>query len=158
MIRIGIGYDIHPMEEGKPFILGGVRIQYVKGLAGHSDADALSHAIIDALLGATALGTIGQHFPDRDPVYRNADSLKLLKHAVTLVHEAGFRVVNVDANIVVDEPRLDPYVERMCASLAEPLEVTPDRVSVKPRTKEGFGPEGVSDAVSVHAVVLIESV
>jgi 2-C-methyl-D-erythritol 2,4-cyclodiphosphate synthase len=157
MIRIGVGYDVHPLVEGRPLILGGVHVEYAKGLMGHSDADVLTHAIMDALLGATALGTIGQHFPDKDPRYRNAASLKLLEKTVALIHEAGFKVINVDANVVVDAPRLDPYVELMCATLAEPLQVTPDRVSVKPRTKEGFPPEGTGQAVSAQAVVLVES-
>ena len=158
MTRIGIGYDIHPLREGRPLVLGGVRIEYVKGLMGHSDADALTHAIIDALLGATALGDIGQHFPDTNVLFRNASSLKLLAKAVELVREAGFKVVNVDANVIIEEPRLAPYIEMMCATLAEPLEVTPERVSVKARRNEQFGPEGRGEAISAHAVVLLEDV
>lgn len=158
MIRIGMGYDIHPFVEGRPLILGGVRVEYAKGLAGHSDADALTHAVIDALLGATALGNIGQQFPDRDRRYRNANSIRLLEQTVALVRETGFRVVNVDANVIVDEPRLEPYVERICATLAEPLEVKPDCVSVKARTNEGFGPEGHAQALRAEVVVLVETI
>lgn len=158
MIRVGIGYDIHPFQEKRPLILGGVRIEYVKGLMGHSDADVLTHAVMDALLGAAALGDIGQHFPDSSVRYLNARSIDLLGQVVALVREAGFRVVNVDANVIIEEPRLASYIEMICATLAEPLGVTPDHVSVKPRHKEGFGPEGSGQAVSAQAVVLIESV
>ncbi|HEO71668.1 MAG TPA: 2-C-methyl-D-erythritol 2,4-cyclodiphosphate synthase [Candidatus Hydrogenedentes bacterium] len=157
MHRIGIGYDIHPLIEGRPLILGGVRIEYVKGLMGHSDADVLTHAIIDAMLGATALGDLGQHFPDRDPAYRNASSFTLLEKTVRLVHKAGYTLVNVDSNVVLQEPKLSPYIERICATLAEPLGVVPERVSVKARTNERFGPEGCGEAASAHAVVLLES-
>ncbi len=157
MIRVGIGYDLHPLVESRRLILGGVHIEYAKGLMGHSDADALTHAIIDALLGASALGAIGEHFPETDPQYQNANSIKLLEKTVELVHKAGFKVVNVDANIIADEPRLGPYVEEICATLAEPLQIAPDCVSVKPRTNERFGPEGKGEAISTQAIVLIES-
>ncbi len=157
MYRVGIGYDIHPLVEGRPLILGGVRIHFVKGLMGHSDADALTHAVIDALLGATALGDIGQQFPDRDPQYRGAKSLDLLSITAALVAQAGYRVVNVDANVIVDEPKLAPYIEQMCAMLAEPLGLKPDRVSVKARTNEGFGPEGRGEAIRAEAIALVES-
>ncbi len=157
MIRVGLGYDIHPLGEGAPLILGGVRITYIKGLLGYSDADVLTHAVIDALLGAAALGSLGQLFPEIDPQYKNASSLRMLKETVDLVHEAEFRVVNVDANVIAEEPRLNPYIENMCATLAEPLCVRPDCVSVKARTNERFGPEGSEDAISAQAVVLIES-
>lgn len=158
MIRVGHGYDLHRLAEGCPLFLGGKRITYVKGLVGHSDADALTHAVIDALLGAAALGSIGQHFPDNDPHYKNAESLKLLRQAVALVHESGFRVMNVDATIIAEEPRIEPYVEIICANLAEVLEVLPGAVSVKGKTNEGVGPEGRGEAIAVHAVALIESI
>jgi 2-C-methyl-D-erythritol 2,4-cyclodiphosphate synthase len=158
MVRIGIGYDLHPLAEGRPLILGGVRITYVKGLNGNSDADALTHALIDALLGAAALGNIGQLFPESNPHFKNANSMKLLGDTMTLIKQEGYRVVNMDANIVAEEPRLSPYIENMCATLAEALEVTPDLVSVKAKTNEGFCAEGRGEAISTQVVVLIEKV
>jgi 2-C-methyl-D-erythritol 2,4-cyclodiphosphate synthase len=156
--RIGIGYDIHPLVGGRPLIIGGIRIAYAKGLLGYSDADVLTHAVIDALFGALALGDIGDHFPVGDPKYRNANSLTLLEHTMELVRESGFRVVNVDANVIAQEPRLAPYIERICATLAEPLQVAPERVSVKARTMERLGVEGSGKAISAQAVVLLESI
>ena len=158
MIRVGIGYDIHPLIESRPLVLGGVRIEFAKGLLGHSDADVLTHAVIDALLGATALGSLGDHFPPTKRQFKDANSMRLLEHTVGLVKEAGYRLVNLDANIIAEEPRLSPYIERICANLAEPLGVTSERVSVKARTKERFGPEGAGQAMSAQAVVLIESI
>jgi 2-C-methyl-D-erythritol 2,4-cyclodiphosphate synthase len=157
-MRIGIGYDLHRLVEGRPLILGGVNVPYEKGLDGHSDADALAHAVIDALLGAAALGNIGRMFPDNDPKYKDADSLKLLEQAARAVGERGYAVVNVDANIVAQAPKLNPYLDRMRDNLAARLRVSPDQVSVKAKTNEGVGPEGRGEAISVQAVALLQSI
>lgn len=154
-MRIGIGYDLHRLEAGRPLILGGVTVPFEKGLAGHSDADALAHAITDALLGAAALGNIGQCFPDTDPKYRGADSLQLLSETMELIRSAGFQVVNVDANIVAQAPKLNSYLDAMRERLASVLGVRPAQVSVKAKTNEGVGPEGRGEAVSAQAVVLL---
>ena len=156
-MRIGIGYDLHRLVEGRPLILGGVNIPYEKGLAGHSDADALAHAIIDALLGAAALGNIGRMFPDNDPKFKDADSLELLEQAVRAVGERGYLVVNVDANIIAQAPKLNPYLDQMRDNLAARLRVSPDQVSVKAKTNEGVGPEGRREAISVQAVALLDN-
>ena len=156
MIRIGLGCDIHRLEEGRRLILGGVEIPYERGLAGHSDADALSHAITDALLGAAGLGNIGQHFPDTDLRYAGADSLELLRRALDLVRKAGYRLVNVDTNVVAQAPMLNPHIEAIRVRLAGALGIPVDLVSVKPKTGEGVGPEGRGEAISTTAVVLIE--
>lgn len=155
-MRIGTGYDLHRLEEGLPLILGGVAIAYAKGLSGHSDGDALAHAAIDALLGAAALGNIGRLFPDSDPQYAGADSIKLLAHAGRLVKEAGFSIANIDATIIAQEPKLDPHLDAMRERLARCLAIAPERVSVKAKTNEGVGPEGRGEAISVHAVALLE--
>lgn len=153
--RIGIGYDLHRLVEGRPLILGGVRIPYEKGLAGHSDADALAHAVIDALLGAAGLGNIGRMFPDDDPQYKDANSLDLLDQAILAVGKKGYIVVNVDANIIAEAPKLDPYLDQMRDNLATRLGVLPGQVSVKAKTNEGVGPEGRGEAISVQAVALL---
>lgn len=155
-MRVGIGYDLHRLIGGRPLILGGVRIPFDKGLEGHSDADVLAHAVIDALLGAAALGNIGQHFPDTDPQYKNADSLGLLCKTAHLVRNAGYGVVNVDANIIAEQPRLNPHLERMRSQLAECLNVSRHCVSVKAKTNEQLGPEGRGEAISAHAIVLLD--
>ncbi len=156
MMRIGIGYDLHRLEEGRKLLLGGVPIPHEKGLAGHSDADVLCHAIADAIFGAAALGDIGSHFPDTDARYRNADSVELLMISCRLVRAAGYRIVNVDANIVADYPKLQPHMDAIRARLAEALGVEKHRVSVKAKTNEGVGPEGRREAISAHAAVLLE--
>ncbi len=158
MIRIGTGYDLHRLTPGRPLILGGVAIPCERGLAGHSDADVLAHAITDALLGAAALGNIGQHFPDTDPRYAGADSLELLGEVVGMVREAGWAVVNVDATIISEAPKLNPHLGAICVKLADRMSVGAEFVSVKAKTNEGLGPEGRGEAISVHAVALIESV
>jgi len=155
-MRIGIGYDIHRLVVGRPLILGGVTIPFEKGLEGHSDADALCHAVMDALLGAAALGDIGRHFPDTDPAFAGADSLGLLEATAGLVRDAGYRVGNVDANIIANAPRLAPHVAAMRANVAKVLGIAADRVSVKVRTNEGLGSEGQGEAIRTEAVVLIE--
>jgi len=156
-MRIGIGYDVHRLVEGRPLILGGVRIPYEKGLEGHSDADALAHAVIDALLGAAGLGNIGRMFPDDDPRFKDADSLGLLEQAARAVGERGYAVVNVDANIIAQAPKLNPYLDQMRDNLAIRLGVSPGHVSVKAKTNEGVGPEGRGEAISVQAVALLDT-
>jgi 2-C-methyl-D-erythritol 2,4-cyclodiphosphate synthase len=156
-IRVGLGYDIHRLAEGRRLVLGGVAIDWSRGLLGHSDADALSHAIIDALLGAAALGDIGQHFPDSDERWRDADSIYLLEHTVRLLAERGFEVGNVDSVVVAEAPRLAPYIPAMRARLAEALGVALDCVSVKATTEEGLGPIGRREAIAVRAVALIRT-
>lgn len=156
-MRIGIGYDLHRLEAGRPLILGGVHVPHSKGLVGHSDADVLAHAITDALLGAAALGNIGQHFPDTDPQYKGADSLVLLGHAARMVAEAGYRIGNIDANIVAQAPKLNPHLGAIQAKLAECLGVEPGAISVKAKTNEHVGPEGREEAISAQAVVLLET-
>ncbi len=157
MIRVGIGYDLHRLEPGRPLILGGIEVPFDKGLAGHSDGDALAHAITDALLGAAALGNIGQHFPDTDPAYKDADSIELLQRAVGLVRDQGYRVGNIDANIIAQQPKLNPHLDAMRERLADAMGITIDRISVKAKTNELVGPEGRGEAMSTQAVVLIES-
>ncbi|MBI2432419.1 MAG: 2-C-methyl-D-erythritol 2,4-cyclodiphosphate synthase [Candidatus Hydrogenedentes bacterium] len=153
---IGLGYDLHQLAEGRPLILGGVSIPHEKGLLGHSDGDALCHAVIDALLGALALGDIGSHFPDTDPAYKNANSLDLLLAVMRLVKGAGHKVVNVDSVVIAQRPRLRPYIDTMRRRLAECLEIPIERVSVKAKTNENVGPEGREEAISTQAVVLLE--
>lgn len=155
-LRIGIGYDIHRLSEGLPLILGGVTIPHGKGFVAHSDGDALSHAITDALFGALALGDIGSHFPDTDPAYKGADSIVLLQKAAAIVREHGYEVVNIDSNIVAQAPKLRPHIDAMRARLAEALNLSLDVVSVKARTNEHVGPEGREEAISTQAVVLLE--
>jgi 2-C-methyl-D-erythritol 2,4-cyclodiphosphate synthase len=157
MIRVGTGYDLHRLEPGRPLVLGGVHIPFAKGLAGHSDADALAHALIDALLGAAALGNIGQHFPDTDPKWKNADSLDLLQRAVALLRANQYEIVNVDATIVAEAPKLNPVLDQMRAKLADCMDLPLNRVSVKVKTNEGVGPEGRGEAISVQAIALIQS-
>lgn len=157
MIRVGLGYDLHRLVKGRPLILGGVTIPSEKGLEGHSDADALAHAITDALLGAAALGNIGQHFPDTDPKYKNANSIDLLRRTVELVRNHGYRIVNVDSNVVAQQPKLNPHLDAVRARLADCLAIPIECMSVKAKTNERVGPEGRGEAISTQAVVLIES-
>lgn len=158
MMRIGIGYDLHRLEKGRKLILGGVTIPHEKGLAGHSDADVLCHAITDALLGAAALGDIGAHFPDTDPRYHNADSVELLRSAYGLVQAAGYRIVNLDATLIAERPKLLPHMDAIRERLAEALGIEKSQVSVKAKTNEGTGPEGRQEAISAHAAALLEAV
>lgn len=156
MIRIGQGYDLHVLAEGRRLLLGGVEIPHARGLAGHSDADVLCHAITDALLGAAALGNIGQHFPDTDPAYKDADSIALLQAALDLLRGAGYAIVNIDSTVIAQRPKLNPHIPAIRARLAEALGLAMDQVSVKAKTNEHVGPEGREEAISVHAVALIE--
>ena len=156
-IRVGIGYDSHRLVEGRKFILGGIEIEHALGLDGHSDADALLHAITDAILGASRLGNIGTFFPDTDPKYKGADSAILLKDAYEAVREAGWRVVNIDAVVVAQKPKLNPHVAAMQARIEEILEIEEGSVSIKPKTNEKLGFEGREEGVSTQAVVLLQS-
>ena len=158
MQRIGIGYDIHRLVEGRKLILGGIEIPFEKGLLGHSDGDALLHAIADAILGSLAQGDIGQHFPDNDPAYKDADSAKLLEHVVALVKDRGFFVVNVDANIIAERPKLGPHFFKMRSRVAELLEIPVENISLKARSNEGLDAVGRGEAIAVQAVVLLKSI
>ena len=151
--RVGFGYDVHRLVEGKPLILGGVTIPNDKGLLGYSDADVLIHAVIDAILGALGKGNIGQHFPDSDPAYQGADSLTLLKKIVGLAHEKGFTVNNLDASIVAQKPKLSPYLNDMKERLSTVLKVNPDLLNVKATTTEGLGFCGREEGIAAYAVV-----
>ena len=156
--RIGQGYDLHRLVEGRPLILGGVTIDYSKGLLGHSDADALLHAITDALFGAAALGDIGRHFPDTDPAFKGADSRVLLREAVKLVREAGWEIVNVDATIVAQAPKLAPYMPQIQQSVADCLGVAMTQVNVKAKTKEKCDAVGEGLAIETQAIALLQSI
>ena len=154
-MRIGHGYDVHRLVEGRKLILGGVEVPHTLGLLGHSDADVLTHAVMDALLGAAALGDIGRHFPDTDPAYAGADSLKLLDHVVELLEEKGYQMGNVDATILAQKPKLAPYIEKMRDNLAARMKVEPDQVNVKATTKEKLGFTGAEEGIAAHAVALL---
>lgn len=154
-IRCGIGYDVHRLVEGRRLVLGGVEFPGRRGLDGHSDADVLAHAICDALLGAAGLGDIGRHFPDTDPRYAGADSIELLRRAREMTAAAGFGVVNVDAVVVAEEPRIAGDVARMQQRLGEALGIAPDRISVKGKTAEGLGPIGAGEGIASHAICTI---
>lgn len=157
-MRIGHGYDVHRLVEGRKLILGGVDIPYEKGLLGHSDADVLLHALMDAMLGAAALGDIGQHFPDKDPTYAGADSMKLLKAVVQMLQKADYRVVNLDCTVLAQRPKLMPYIPQMIANISDALMIPRDCVSIKATTEEGLGFTGEGLGISAHAVVLIDKV
>jgi 2-C-methyl-D-erythritol 2,4-cyclodiphosphate synthase len=154
-LRVGIGYDVHRLVEGRPLVLGGVRIPHERGLEGHSDADALCHAVIDALLGAAALGDIGQHFPDTDERWRGADSIALLRYTTELLASRDLVVGNVDSVIVAEAPRLAPHIGAMRERLADALAVDVESVSVKATTDEGMGPVGRREGIAVRAVALV---
>ena len=155
-MRIGHGYDVHRLVEGRDLILGGVKIDYEKGLLGHSDADVLLHAVSDALLGAAGLGDIGRHFPDTDPKYKGADSLELLREVYRKVSEKGFRVGNIDVTMIAQKPKLKDFIPQMQKNIAAAVGVTPDRVNVKATTEEKLGFTGSGEGMSCHAVCLLE--
>ena len=155
-MRIGMGYDVHKLTEGRDLILGGVNIPWEKGLLGHSDADVLIHAVMDALLGAAALGDIGQHFPDTDPAYKGISSVKLLSHVMALLKENGYQVGNVDAVIIAQKPKMAPHIPAMRENLAEAMGVSLSRVSVKATTEEGLGFTGRGEGIAAQAVCLLE--
>ena len=158
MFRVGIGHDTHRLAEGRPLVLGGVEVESERGGEGHSDADALSHALTDAILGAMCEGDIGLHFPDHDPQWKGADSLQLLARVMWLARGRGYRVVNVDAVVHLERPRLRPYIEEMRLKLAEVLSVGADCVSVKAKTGEGLDAVGAGAAVTAQAIVLLERI
>ncbi len=155
-MRVGFGYDVHPFVSGRPLILGGIKIPYLFGLKGHSDADVLIHAICDALLGAVAEGDIGRHFPDSDAQYRDIKSTILLKKVLTKVREKGFRPVNIDATVVAQKPKLSEIIPRMVKEIADVLEIETERVNVKATTTEGLGFTGREEGIAAYAVVLVE--
>ena len=155
-MRVGQGYDVHALAAGRRLVIGGVEIPYEKGLAGHSDADVLLHAICDALLGAAALGDIGRHFPDSDPQYSEADSRELLRATAKKVAAAGYKIVNVDSTIVAQAPRMAPHVARMTGNIAADLGIMPAAVSVKATTTEKLGYIGRGEGIAAQAIALIE--
>jgi 2-C-methyl-D-erythritol 2,4-cyclodiphosphate synthase len=155
-LRVGVGYDVHPYEAGRPLVLGGVQVAHPYGLAGHSDGDALSHAVIDALLGAAGLGDVGEWFPPGDERYRDARSLDLVAQVAARLDEAGWRIVNVDSTIIAQEPRLAPYREQMRACLVTALAVSRERVNVKATAPEGLGALGRAEGVAALATALLE--
>lgn len=155
-MKIGHGYDVHRLVEGRKLILGGVEIPHITGLLGHSDADVLTHAVMDAILGALGLGDIGKHFPDTDPAYAGADSLKLAASIVPLMDNAGLRIGNIDATVIAQAPKLAPHIEQMRLNLAAAFGTTPDRVNVKATTEEKLGFTGERLGIAAHAVCLLE--
>lgn len=156
-MRIGHGYDVHKLVEGRKCIIGGVDIPHGMGLLGHSDADVLVHAIMDALLGAAALGDIGLHFPDTDPVYKGADSIKLLEHVGNLLEEKLFYIENIDATILAQAPKMRPHIDTMRANIAKALKIDISQVNVKATTEEGLGFTGAKEGIAAHAVCIIDS-
>ena len=157
-MRIGQGYDVHKLTDGRDLILGGVKVPYEKGLLGHSDADVLVHAVMDALLGAAALGDIGEHFPDTDPAYRGISSVELLKRVGALLEEKGYVIENIDATIIAQRPKLKDYRPQMVQNIAAALGIPADRVSVKATTEEGLGFTGSGEGISAQAITLLTAV
>lgn len=154
-MRIGMGYDVHRLTEGRDLILGGVKILYEKGLLGHSDADVLLHAVMDALLGAAALGDIGKHFPDSDPAYKGISSLKLLEHVGELLEKEGYTVGNIDATIIAQRPKMAPHIPVMRKNIAEVLRIEESQINIKATTEEGLGFTGSGEGISSQAVCLL---
>ena len=154
-MRVGMGYDVHRLAEDRKMILGGVEIPYEKGLLGHSDADVLVHAIMDALLGAAALGDIGKHFPDTDPEYKGISSIRLLKHAGGLLDENRYMIENIDATVIAQKPKLLPYIDTMVKNVAEALHLEEDQVNIKATTEEGLGFTGKKEGISAQAICCI---
>ncbi len=154
-MRVGFGYDVHPLVENRPLILGGIEIPYLYGLQGHSDADVLVHAICDALLGAIAEGDIGRHFPDTDPQYKNIQSTILLKRVMARVRERGFHILNIDATILAQRPRLADQIPRMVKKISDVLEIETGKINVKATTSEGLGFAGRGEGISAYAVALV---
>ena len=155
IMRIGMGYDVHRLVPGRDLILGGVTMDYEMGLLGHSDADVLLHAIMDALLGAAALGDIGKHFPDTDSAYKGVSSIQLMEHVRELIHRGGFSVENVDATIIAQRPKMRPYIDQMRENIARTLDVELSRINVKATTEEGLGFTGTGEGISAQAVCLL---
>ena len=156
-MRIGMGYDVHKLVEGRKLIMGGVEIPYEKGLLGHSDADVLLHAIMDALLGAAALGDIGKHFPDTDPAYKGISSIKLLEHVGALLEENLFLIENIDATIIAQAPKMRPHIDSMRKNIADALGISIDQVNVKATTEEGLGFTGSGEGISSQAICMLTS-
>ena len=157
-MRVGMGYDVHKLVEGRDLILGGVKIPHTLGLLGHSDADVLLHAIMDALLGAAALGDIGKHFPDTDPQYKGISSMKLLEHVAELIQEKGYVVENIDATIIAQKPKMRPYIEEMERNIAGALHMDTDQVNVKATTEEGLGFTGTEEGISAQAICALTTI
>lgn len=157
-MRIGIGYDIHKLTENRDLILGGIKIPFELGLLGHSDADVLLHAIIDAIFGALALGDIGQHFPDTDENYKNANSMELLKKACQILHDKGYKIINIDSNIICQKPKLANYINSMRENIANSIKIDISQISIKAKTNEGLDSVGNSLGISTNAVVLIDRI
>ena len=155
-MRIGSGYDVHKLAEGRDCIIGGVKIPYEKGLLGHSDADVLLHAIADALLGAAALGDIGKHFPDNDPQYKGADSRKLLSRVLGLILAEGYCIINIDATIIAQKPKMAPHIDEMRKNIAETLQIDLKQINVKATTEEGLGFTGAGLGIAASAICLLE--
>lgn len=155
-MRVGMGYDVHRLTAGRKLIMGGVEIPYEKGLLGHSDADVLLHAIMDALLGAAALGDIGKHFPDTDPAYEGISSISLLEHVGKLLDESGYVIENIDATIIAQRPKMRPYIDQMRENIAAALGIDIDQVNVKATTEEGLGFTGAGEGISSQAVCAVE--
>ncbi|PRR80826.1 2-C-methyl-D-erythritol 2,4-cyclodiphosphate synthase [Clostridium liquoris] len=155
-MRIGTGYDVHRLVEGKNLIIGGVHIPYGKGLLGHSDADVLLHAIMDSLLGAAALGDIGKHFPDSDVKYKNINSMKLLEEVKNLIGHNGYKIINVDATIIAQNPKVSPYIEKMRENIAGVLDISIDMINVKATTEEGLGFTGKGEGIAAQGICLID--
>lgn len=156
-MRVGMGYDVHKLVEGRPLILGGVEVPYEKGLLGHSDADVLLHAVMDALLGAAALGDIGKHFPDTDPAYKGASSLKLLEHVGKLLEDECYLIENIDATIIAQKPKMRDYIDRMRENTAKALGLETDQVNIKATTEEGLGFTGSGEGISSQAICAVSS-
>ncbi len=157
-MRIGMGYDVHRLVEGRDLIIGGVKIPYEKGLLGHSDADVLLHAVMDALLGAAALGDIGKHFPDTDPAYKGISSLKLLEKTGELIEEKLYVIGNIDAVIIAQKPKMAPYIETMRENVAKTLHIEKDQINIKATTEEGLGFTGSGEGISAQAAVCLETI
>ena len=155
-MRVGIGYDVHPLVTGRPLVLGGVTVAFERGLRGHSDADVLVHAIMDALLGAATLKDIGTHFPDTDPQYKDISSITLLKRVGDMLGNGGFKIENIDATIICEQPRLVDYIDEMCRNICAALGITKEQVSVKATTSAGLGFLGEGRGIATHAVALVE--
>lgn len=154
-MRIGMGYDVHKLVPNRDLILGGVKVPHELGLLGHSDADVLLHSIMDALLGAAALGDIGKHFPDTDPAYKGADSVKLLEHVGRLIREAGYSIENIDATIIAQRPKMRPHIDTMRRNIKEALGIELDQINVKATTEEGLGFTGSEEGISAQAICLL---
>ena len=155
-MRVGIGYDVHPLVAGRPLVLGGVTVTFGSGLQGHSDADVLTHAIIDALLGAISLRDIGTHFPDADPQYKDISSMTLLNRVGEMLHDRGFKIKNIDATVICEQPRLADHIDEMCLNIGTALGIDTEQVSVKATTAAGLGFLGEGMGIATHAIALVE--